>query len=737
MIKSLLVFLALFVLTASFAQTSPDFNLNFESVEKGILNNWYYFQKSPYLHAADSTVKHSGNYSALIASQNDKSEFSAWSMELPNFKGKEITLSGYIKTENVTDGFAGLWMRIDPGIGFNNMRDKAIDGTTDWTKYEITLNLDPERTEAIVIGGLMAGTGKAWFDDFTVTIDGKDISQAKVFEKKVMPAELDHEFDEGSGIEEITASKDQLEHLTALGYVWGFLKYYHPNVATGEYNWDYELFRILPKVLEATSNKQRDQILLNWIDGFGEIPKGKKPKVKASTVKMTPDLDWIERSNFSEELTAKLFEIKSAKRSGDNYYVGLFPGVRNPEFKNEKAYTNLGEHDAGYRLLSLYRYWNIIHYYFPYKYLIEEDWKGVLGEFVPKFLESTDRKEYTLTCLELITRVNDSHATIGNRHPALEEYWGALYPPFEITFIEEKAVVTDLYDEKLSKETGLQIGDVIESVNGMLVEDLVDEHSYLTPASNYPTKLRNISRKLLKTNDSTITVVYSREGADEYTKISFPSYTANELKLFDRSNDSDTSFRMINDDVAYINHGELKIAHLAEIWEKIKNTKGLIIDIRNYPSDFPIYALSEYLMSNKTPFVTFTEGNLKTPGYFTFKKGTLDVGKKNKDYYKGKVIILVNETSQSSAEFHAMAYRVHPNATVIGSTTAGADGNVSRFQLPGGISTMITGIGVYYPDLSETQRVGIVPDVECTPTIQGIREGRDELMEKALEVIGK
>jgi C-terminal processing protease CtpA/Prc len=51
--------------------------------------------------------------------------------------------------------------------------------------------------------------------------------------------------------------------------------------------------------------------------------------------------------------------------------------------------------------------------------------------------------------------------------------------------------------------------------------------------------------------------------------------------------------------------------------------------------------------------------------------------------------------------------------------------------------TMISGIGVYYPDGTETQRVGIVPDVECKPTIQGIREGRDEVLEKAIEIILK
>jgi C-terminal processing protease CtpA/Prc len=97
--------------------------------------------------------------------------------------------------------------------------------------------------------------------------------------------------------------------------------------------------------------------------------------------------------------------------------------------------------------------------------------------------------------------------------------------------------------------------------------------------------------------------------------------------------------------------------------------------------------------------------------------------------------VKVNEVSQSSAEFHAMAYRVHPNATVIGSTTAGADGNVSGFYLPGNINTMISGIGVYYPDGKETQRIGIVPDIEVTPTIESIKQNEDPLLEKALELI--
>ncbi|MBK7702455.1 MAG: hypothetical protein IPI34_05915 [bacterium] len=71
----------------------------------------------------------------------------------------------------------------------------------------------------------------------------------------------------------------------------------------------------------------------------------------------------------------------------------------------------------------------------------------------------------------------------------------------------------------------------------------------------------------------------------------------------------------------------------------------------------------------------------------------------------------------------------------MGSTTAGADGNISPIVLPGGLRTMVSGIGVFYPDKTPTQRVGIVPDIVAVPTIAGIREGRDEVLEAGLRYI--
>ena len=82
-----------------------------------------------------------------------------------------------------------------------------------------------------------------------------------------------------------------------------------------------------------------------------------------------------------------------------------------------------------------------------------------------------------------------------------------------------------------------------------------------------------------------------------------------------------------------------------------------------------------------------------------------------------------------------MALRTAPQNQVIGSQTAGADGNVTWLSLPGGIRTLFTGLGVYYPDGRTTQRIGIVPDIEVRPTLKGLHAGRDEVLERALEYL--
>lgn len=163
--------------------------------------------------------------------------------------------------------------------------------------------------------------------------------------------------------------------------------------------------------------------------------------------------------------------------------------------------------------------------------------------------------------------------------------------------------------------------------------------------------------------------------------------------------------------------------------------KGLIIDIRNYPSSFMVFALGQHLITERTPFARATNLDLSEPG--TFRWTEPQALEPQELHYGGRVIVLVDAYSQSQSEYTAMAFRAVPGAKVVGSQTAGADGNMSRIPLPGGHHPIISGNGIFYPDKSPTQKIGIVPDIEVLPTIDGIRAARDEVLEIAVhEIVG-
>jgi C-terminal processing protease CtpA/Prc len=143
-----------------------------------------------------------------------------------------------------------------------------------------------------------------------------------------------------------------------------------------------------------------------------------------------------------------------------------------------------------------------------------------------------------------------------------------------------------------------------------------------------------------------------------------------------------------------------------------------------------VFSLGGHFVTEPTEFARFTGGDGENPGAFEWSSPVSL--QPLEPHFPGKVAILIDEVSQSQAEYTTMAFRASPNAFVAGSTTAGADGNISPIPLPGGINSMISGIGVFYPDRTPTQRIGIVPDLEVRPTIEGIRAGRDEVLEAAV-----
>ena len=182
-------------------------------------------------------------------------------------------------------------------------------------------------------------------------------------------------------------TESQITNLELLGKIWGFLKYHHPEVGKGKYDWDDELFQFLPEFMNVKDTRQRDESLLRWIEKYGELPVCTTCKETATDAYQKPDLSWVENGNMSAVLKEKIKEIYQNRHQGTHYYIKKAYYDGNPEFINEQPYSTSFP-DKNLRLLALYRYWNIIQYFYPYKYLTDQNWDEVLREYIPKFINA-------------------------------------------------------------------------------------------------------------------------------------------------------------------------------------------------------------------------------------------------------------------------------------------------------------------------------------------------------------
>ncbi len=524
----------------------------------------------------------------------------------------------------------------------------------------------------------------------------------------------------------------ETEKLALTGKIWGFLKYYHPDVAAGKFNWDEELFRILPKVKASRAEEDLSQVYLEWIQGLGQVKECKKCKTvgKQETFDKNFNLNWINNSPILTAAVVKeLLFIEQNRHQGRKHYVTTYKEVGNINITNEIIYKNFDWTNEDLRLLTLFRYWNIVEYFFPYKYQTDTNWDEVLNQLISKFLHPKTELDFHLAMLELIVSIDDSHGVFHT--DLLSEFFGKYMMPVDLDVIEDQVVITHFFNEAFAEKDDLRIGDVITKIDNQSYQDIFSNRSKYIAGSNIPRKRLGGYHAIFKGSTDYVTIEYIRDNETKTKKVS--RYLYEDLNY--KKKVSTESFKILEGNIGYVNMGVLTIEEVPTVMEALKDTKSIIFDIRNYPQG-TLYSIAYYINSAERDFYKVISPNLNYPGKFIWRNGA-GFGYKGDLKYKGQVLLLVNEKSQSHAEFTIMCLQTCDNVTTIGSQTSGADGNVSIIEMAGGEKTKITGIGIFYPDKTETQRKGIKIDVIVKPTIDGIKEGRDEVLEKGLELVKK
>ncbi len=342
---------------------------------------------------------------------------------------------------------------------------------------------------------------------------------------------------------------------------------------------------------------------------------------------------------------------------------------------------------------------------------------------IPKFEAAQNESDLELLMLELATKTCDSHSML--RNATTDAFFGRKSIAAALKIIDDKAVITALHDIEKARKDDLQIGDAIESVNGKSISQILSERERYLPSSNQSVKKRHNYAFLNGSSDS-VQITFSRNGKTSQKTVK--RYLSSQFQIPAKT---EKKWEILDRNIGYINMGAIEIEDVNDVWKSLKKTKAIILDIRNYPKAL-LFPLASKLTAIHE-FVTFTQPDADYPGKFSWA-GTHYAGNGSKPEFKGKVILLVNETTQSRAEFTAMMFQNSPNTITVGSQTAGADGNVSDIMFPDCTSAYITGLGIFYPDGTQTQRTGVKIDFEIKPTIDGIASGKDEVLEMALKI---
>ncbi len=493
-------------------------------------------------------------------------------------------------------------------------------------------------------------------------------------------------------------------------------------------DWDGQLLRKIDELENIDNKAALNTLYSGWIESLGNIEACKKCSKKESKTYFLKnfDLSWIDNSDvFSKDTSQKLRHIENNRNTGSHYYFGT--GNRKIYFRNEKSYGSRFTSKAT-GLLELFRYWNYIEYFFPYKYATDQNWNDVLTEMVQKFLIVDSDESYHLALAELVAKTDDSHAYLYSSLISRNLYGGRKVP-VECSYAEGKLVITKVNSNRFNDKSPLNIGDVIYDIEGKTIPQMINNFGKYIPASNSWGKIYKVRNSFLLSNKDSLTVRIERNGQN--ITVTAKTYFAKDIIREKSTIPEKWKFIDPEKKTGYVNMGIIEKEDLDEMYRNLQSAQSIIFDLRNYPKQ-TIHPLSMLFLPESTPYYLFNYTETHYPGKFYGRINS--IGKKNPEYYKGNVVVLVNESTQSQAETTVMMFKQHPKAKIIGSNTSGANGDVIAFKIAD-LDTRFSGLGAYYPDGRETQRIGIIPDILVKPTVEGIREGKDEVLERALKYI--
>jgi len=591
-------------------------------------------------------------------------------------KGKEFRLTGWMKVDSTSGGAGYFMVRIQKKgkvVYFYNMSDRPATSNT-WKEYTITGTANKD-ADTIMIGAMLGGKGSLWIDHLQLSVkDGsewKDIS-------------LDNASFEGK------ESKPWQYNASLAGYRFA--------TVTSDTHEGGKAMSIISFNDLSRRNKTIARPLYDHYPKPGEY-------IQRTLV---PGIDCIvpialygtKEQTYPQGDSAALIQLERA-------ILAAAPAGSN----GDNRYVRLGD------IVIL---WNIFRHFFPYW----EDASSTPDELLDRALTkaAADRTRYDfLTTLKLMTApMNDGHINMYIQGDTIRR----AYAPLIFAEAEGRLVIDKVLDSTL----GLSRGEVVESVDGVPAMQYMADLDRTASGSPQLKVFVDLINLTLGPRDSVLTLTLRREDGPHTVRVP----RTMEWQPWYQGHSKHPS-GWIKPGVFYIDLDRDPMDSIRAWMPQLEKAKSIICDLRGYPNSN--HELIGHLLpeTENTKWMFIPQVTYPDYQQVTYSEGGWNMHPINPRLY-GKIFFLTDGSAISYAESYMGFIKDLHLATIIGQPTAGTNGNINPLFLPGGYHINWTGMLVKDHLGGKHHLKGIVPDVPVERTIKGIREGRDEMLDKALEL---
>ena len=548
-----------------------------------------------------------------------------------------------------------------------------------------------------------------------------------------------------------------------------FLKYYHPQFTHGKINADSFFLAKQAKLDGLTTVQDFNQFLIHTLKAIKVDQTNELRLTAKAAIKENPLNKWyLKDPALNNELKAALLKVYANRDTSGKYHV---PKINyETEIPNEIVYpyADTVNIPAPMRMLTLAKLQGVISYLNPHQSLMPENWDTMIRKNIPLFKNCGSRKDYEILLLKIVASFKDTHSYrfyTGLKYKA-EIFKNTFYPPFDYQVLNDRILITNIIIPEICERAGIKAGSLITRINHETITERINSLENLLSASNRNTLIYKLNEYITNfiwsATSPAIELEIMETGKSKNVQVDF-------VKLTDKPNllkinaylsakgapeNLKQPFEILNTNIAYFNIGKsvdflngVPEQHLDQKMDSILNLaakqKGIIFDMRGYPwGGLVHHYIYKKFSKPDNRYAAYFKADLKNLGTFTPIQSAStyypDGVKTENVTFKGKVIIIVSAATQSRSEWNAMNLQhVFSNAETIGTQTAGADGDEKSLNIPGNYELSFTGNAIFYPDGTPAQGKGVKIDKVVKPKVADILNGKDTMLQLAINKIEK